>query len=389
MDRRAKQAFDNAIAAAKGEIPSIIKNRAVDFTNKSGQRTRNYRYEDFAAVAAAVDPVLARHGLSYRFRTEQTGPKLRVTCRISHAAGYGEETTLEATNDDSGNKNAIQAVGSAATYLQRYTLKLALGLAASNDDDAQSVGGADAGLIDTDQLVQMQDLLKETNSNLELFFLAIGATGFSTRPDRQAVANRHGEAAREAAQGAGEGGAAMNDTPGQGLPTGPLRLGWAHRTCQASSASTKETGYGASRSQPDGSQGGREDCSRRPSRNLSGAQPWLKGLEREPLARAAYAFLHDVEVELHRADRASPCQLKGSHASPDRLIGLQGLLEKSKCPPTGGAPRHIVGPRRSPRTALPPNPVATLLRLGNASGRISVSFNPRLPGADAILGDAN
>ena len=41
------------------------------------------------------------------------------------------------------------------------------------------MGGADAGLIDTDQLVQMQDLLKETNSNLELFFLAIGATGFS------------------------------------------------------------------------------------------------------------------------------------------------------------------------------------------------------------------
>jgi ERF superfamily len=178
-DRRAKQAFDNAIAAAKGEIPPIVKNRAVDFTNKAGTRT-NYRYEDFAGVASAVDPVLARHGLSYRFRTEQTGARLRVTCRISHADGYGEETTLEASNDDSGNKNAIQAVGSAATYLQRYTLKLALGLAASNDDDAQSAGGADSGFIDTDQLVQMQDLLKETKtSNLEAFFLATGAAGFS------------------------------------------------------------------------------------------------------------------------------------------------------------------------------------------------------------------
>src|SRR5207342_1473640 len=60
-DRRAKQAFDNAIALAKGEIGPIAKNRAVDFTNKAGQRT-NYRYEDFAGVAAAVDPVLARHG---------------------------------------------------------------------------------------------------------------------------------------------------------------------------------------------------------------------------------------------------------------------------------------------------------------------------------------
>ena len=35
-DRRAKQAFDNAIALAKGEIGPIVKNRAVDFTSEQG-----------------------------------------------------------------------------------------------------------------------------------------------------------------------------------------------------------------------------------------------------------------------------------------------------------------------------------------------------------------
>ena len=54
-----------------------------------------------------------------------------------------------------------------------------------------------------------------------------------------------------------------------------------------------------------------------------------QGLEREPLARAAYAFLHDVEVEL--TDPVPHPIIKGSHASPDGLIGLQGLLE-IKCP---------------------------------------------------------
>ena len=88
-------------------------------------------------MAAAVDPVLARHGLSYRFRSEQSGNRLKVICRVSHADGFGEETALETQNDESGNKNAIQSVGSAVTYLQRYTLKLALGLAASNDDDGR------------------------------------------------------------------------------------------------------------------------------------------------------------------------------------------------------------------------------------------------------------
>jgi hypothetical protein len=171
-DRRAKQAFDNAIALAKGEIRPIVKNRAVDFSSQKGRT--NYRYEDFSAIAGAVDPVLARHGLSYRFRSEQQGNKLRITCRISHQEGYGEDTSLEAANDESGNKNSIQAVGSTAVYLQRYTLKLALGLAASNDDDARSVG-APSEQIGPDEVAHIEQLLRDTESDLAAFLGAMKA----------------------------------------------------------------------------------------------------------------------------------------------------------------------------------------------------------------------
>jgi hypothetical protein len=167
-DRRAKQQFDAAIAAAKGEIGPIIKNRAVDFTStRPGAARTNYRYEDFAAVAAAVDPVLARHGLSYRFRSDQWDKKIKVTCRVSHADGYGEDVTLQADNDESGNKNSIQAVGSAATYLQRYTLKLALGLAASNDEDGQT--RVEDPVIDADQLAFIEQQLRDTDSDTAKF----------------------------------------------------------------------------------------------------------------------------------------------------------------------------------------------------------------------------
>ena len=54
-----------------------------------------------------------------------------------------------------------------------------------------------------------------------------------------------------------------------------------------------------------------------------------QGLEREPLARAAYAFLHDVEVE--ETGPVPHPQLKGAHASPDGLLNDDGLLE-IKCP---------------------------------------------------------
>lgn len=169
-DRLAKQAFDNAIALAKGELGPIVKNRQVDFETAKG-RTR-YRYEDFAAVASAVDPVLASHGLSYRFRSDQQGPRLKVTCRVSHHDGYGEETSLEANNDTSGNKNDIQAVGSAATYLQRYTLKLALGLAAASDTDARK---EDDPTIDIDQLAFIEQQLRDTESDVARFLKHVGA----------------------------------------------------------------------------------------------------------------------------------------------------------------------------------------------------------------------
>ena len=140
---QARKAFNAAMAAVRGELPAIVKNRSVSYGGKTGT---SYRHEDLAGIASQIDPILAKHGLTYRFRTEANGPALKVTCIISHRdGGYSEENSLSAPNDTSGSKNSIQAVGSTQTYLQRYTLKGALGLAASNDDDGQSHGKGNAG----------------------------------------------------------------------------------------------------------------------------------------------------------------------------------------------------------------------------------------------------
>jgi|SRR5665213_141264 len=131
----ARKAFDEAMANAKAKITPIKKNRTVDFTSAKGRT--NYRHEDMAEIARTVDPILADQGLSYRYRTSIEGPTVAVTCILSHRLGHSEETTLSAGRDETGNKNSIQAVGSTVTYLQRYTLKAALGLAAAVDDDAK------------------------------------------------------------------------------------------------------------------------------------------------------------------------------------------------------------------------------------------------------------
>ncbi len=152
---QARKAFDEAVAEAKKEIPAITR-------NATGHNSK--RYADFAAIARVVDPIIGRHGLSYRFRTTQNGT-ISVTCILSHKAGHSEETTLCGPADGSGNKNAIQAIGSTLTYLQRYSLVQMLGLAAAADDDGKAGAAVDEappapGSITEQQADNIRELLE-------------------------------------------------------------------------------------------------------------------------------------------------------------------------------------------------------------------------------------
>lgn len=159
---QARKAFDAAVASAKAEIPIILKNRTVSY----GQGKAQFRHEDMAEIARTVDPILAKHGLSYRFRC-QSDDRVAVTCILSHREGHSEENTLRGPPDSSGAKNAIQAIGSSVTYLERYTLKAALGLAASDDDDARAAG--DETPISAEQATKLRTIADEVGADVAKF----------------------------------------------------------------------------------------------------------------------------------------------------------------------------------------------------------------------------
>lgn len=176
-----RAAFDEAMAAAKAEIPVISKNREVDFTSQKGRT--HYKYEDLAEIARVVSPVLAKHGLSYRYRvTSNVNEPVTVTCIVSHRAGHFEEVTLVGGRDESGNKNSIQAVASTLTYLQRMTLKAALGLAASEDDDGKSAEAA--GTISLEQVEQLIALADEVGADKEAFCRYFRVGGIAEIPTK-------------------------------------------------------------------------------------------------------------------------------------------------------------------------------------------------------------
>lgn len=128
---QARKAFEEAFAAFKREAPKLEKTKEVSFGAKSGTA---YKYTPLDVIANTLGPILGKHGLVYNWKQPESSKEaITVTCVLSKG-GYSIENTLSAGTDSSGSKNAIQAIGSAVSYLRRYTLLGVLGMATSDED---------------------------------------------------------------------------------------------------------------------------------------------------------------------------------------------------------------------------------------------------------------
>jgi hypothetical protein len=140
----ARKSYVADMAEFKRNPPEIYKTKQVAFAGTV------YSHATLGDVSKAVEEPLARHGFSHSWETKQANGIITVTCKITHRLGHSESTTMEAAPDNSGKKNAIQQVASSITYMQRYTLLAACGLATMDlpDDDGHGLSQAP---IDYDQ----------------------------------------------------------------------------------------------------------------------------------------------------------------------------------------------------------------------------------------------
>ncbi|MFU1914967.1 ERF family protein [Bordetella avium] len=144
--REAEKAFNDALAAFKAEAVEVLKSKTVDFTSQKGRT--HYKHAELSDVVEAVGPALSRHGFSWSWRTEQPAGQIRVTCILKHRQGHSDSVSLEASADQSGNKNSIQAIASTVTYLQRHTLKAITGVSEKGDDNDGAGAEKDTALRD-------------------------------------------------------------------------------------------------------------------------------------------------------------------------------------------------------------------------------------------------
>lgn len=170
-------AISAALAKAQGQMANPTKG-AVNPHFKS-------QYADLSAGLNAVRAALSANSIAIVQTTRMESEVLMLDTMLAHASGQWIASQWPVVKLPA----APQVIGSALTYARRYTLFALVGIAGEGeDDDGNAASGKDAdnsALIDRDQLVQVQSLLDDTKSKQELFFKAIGCTGFSDMTVKQ------------------------------------------------------------------------------------------------------------------------------------------------------------------------------------------------------------
>jgi len=122
----AREAYATALAMMQPRLPNIAERGIV---------TGRYKYALWEDVVSTVTPILSAHGFSLSFRTQSDKDHVTVTGVLMHAAGHSESTTLMLPLDTSGNKPAVQALGSSTSYGKRYTAGALLNLRTGEQDN--------------------------------------------------------------------------------------------------------------------------------------------------------------------------------------------------------------------------------------------------------------
>lgn len=119
-----------ALAAAQAELEPAKR----DATNPHFRS----KYADLSACWDAVRAPLARHGLAVSQLPSLDGDTVRLTTMLLHTSGefIGSDAAVRIAKHDA------PSVGSALTYLRRYSLSAIVGLSTEDDDGAAAMTAA-------------------------------------------------------------------------------------------------------------------------------------------------------------------------------------------------------------------------------------------------------
>lgn len=140
-----RKQFERAFEQFKRHLPEIFKTKDV----QAGQM--HYSHAELDKITPIITESLLAVGIVHQWRTgiNPNGGGLLVTCVLKGHGHTEDAATLPGPPDTSGGKNSVQAIGSTKTYLERYTLLAACGIAAKGmDDDGKTEGLPEDTVLD-------------------------------------------------------------------------------------------------------------------------------------------------------------------------------------------------------------------------------------------------
>jgi hypothetical protein len=158
-DRGARKLFLSDLSGLQAVLP------AVERKGTGHNKAKYARFEDFIGT---VKPLYTQFRFSLTFRIKQEAGLIRITGVLGHSAGHQEETELALPADNTGNKNAVQALGSSISYGKRYVGMTLLGIATEDEDD-DGKAAVSVAKITEDNVSKLRSLIVDTNSDIPRF----------------------------------------------------------------------------------------------------------------------------------------------------------------------------------------------------------------------------
>lgn len=140
--RQAREAYYADMAMLQSEMPTVAENGQIKVNGQV--RSRYAKHEDIVSVCR---PLMQKYGFSFSAKTDFTGGQLIIEGIVAHKLGHTEETKMVLPFDNSGSKNAVQAVGSSVSYGRRYVFSMLFNVTTGEDDDGQRAQTSQASRI--------------------------------------------------------------------------------------------------------------------------------------------------------------------------------------------------------------------------------------------------
>lgn len=124
--RNQEAAYNAALAIMQPSLPEI---------EHKGKGNNEKSYAKWEDIHSQVTPILTANGFALTFRTSDEAGRIKVTAVLRHRDGHSDETSITLPSDQSGGKNAVQAVGSSVSYGKRYAACALLNIRTRGEDD--------------------------------------------------------------------------------------------------------------------------------------------------------------------------------------------------------------------------------------------------------------